>query len=237
MQKIVPGVGVGFDVVEEHPRGGGQFGQGIPRSAAAWFAAGLHQGLGHQLGGHIPVLLAVLFQGTGQGFRVGGRQLRQARHPEADQQVTPLAADAAHLAEVALGAGLPVAEASPAAEGAFLAVVHQRRWLAARLQLLGQAGQHLLQLLLQAAAQLENLLLQLAARAGQHQCPGHRCPLLGRQQPAPEGQHQAVLSGEVSALAHQHRLVGMGPPAAGAIDAKQQGRMGFQPNPPRPGPA
>ena len=77
----------------------------------------------------------------------------------------------------------------------------------------------------------------LAARASQHQCLGHRCPLLGRQQPAPEGQHQAVLSGEVSALAHQHRLVGMGPPAAGAIDAKQQGRMDFQANPPRPDPA
>jgi len=50
--------------------------------------------------------------------------------------------------------------------------------------------------------------------AAQHQALVHRRPLALGQQPAPQGQHQAMLPGDVVTLAGQHRLIAKRPPLA-----------------------
>ena len=231
VQEIVAGVGIGLDVVNEHPGGLGQFGQGGAGGQPAAFPCRLHPGLGHQLGGHIAVLFAMVFQGIGQTFRIGRGQFSQAGDAQADQQVAALAADAAHFAEVPFRGGLAIAEPAPGAQGAFFAVADQWWCFSTGFQLGRQARQHLLQLLVQAGAQVELLPLQLIARPGQHQGLGHGRPLVLRQQPPPEGQHQPVLAGEVAPLPHQHRAVAVAPPATRGCDPLEQRGMGLQGQP------
>ena len=87
----------------------------------------LHPGLGHQLGRHLPVLLAMHLQLGGQLLGVRARQALEAANPQLQQEFTALAADATDLTEMALsGSGL-ITKPSPATEGAFLAITHQRR--------------------------------------------------------------------------------------------------------------
>ena len=87
-------------------------------------------------------------------------------------------------------------------------------------------------MLLQASAQGQPLLLQARA-TGDHQAVRHRCLLQRLQQPAPEGQLQAMLAGCAVALPGQHGLVTPRPPKAAAGDALQQRRVGLQPQPAR----
>ena len=90
-------------------------------------------------------------QGVGQLQGIGRSQVAEALQAQLLQQLTPLAADATHLTEVPFGGGFAVAEAAPAAEHAFLAVVDQGR-RAGALQVAGQALQAFIELVLEAAA-------------------------------------------------------------------------------------
>ena len=105
-------------------------------------------------------------------------------HPRLQQQIPPLAPHAAHLAEVPFPGGLLVAELPPAAECAFLAVVHQ--WgRFGPLQVGLQAQQALLQLPLQGGGEGEALLEQAPPLAGQHQAMGNGGLLLVGEEAGP----------------------------------------------------
>ena len=178
-------------------------------------AALLHQGLGHQLGRHLPVLFAMGGQGVGQALGVGRRQVGQAADAGLHKQFPTLAANATHLTEVALLAGLAIAEVPPGAKGAFFAVAHQGGWPLA-LQVRRQATEALVQLGAQGARQIY-LFGSPGTGAAQHQALVHRRPLALGQQPAPQGQHQAMLPGDVVTLAGQHRLIAKRPPLAAPL--------------------
>ena len=98
MQKIVAGVGIGFDVVDEHPAGGGQLGQGCGRLAwlhrqAQRLPPLLHEGLGHQPRRHLAVLLAVHLQRIGQILWISrgqGTQLGQAELEDKSRRLAPM---------------------------------------------------------------------------------------------------------------------------------------------------
>lgn len=184
----------------------------------AGLAALLHQGLGDQFGGHLPVLFAMGGQGGCQALGVCRRQVGQAADACLDKQFPALAANTAHLTEVALLAGLLIAEVSPGAKGAFFAVAYQGWWLMA-LQVRRQAGQALVQLGCQGARQVD-LLGSPGSGAAQHQALIHRRPLALGQQPTPQGQHQTMLTGDVLALAGQHRLIAKRAPLAGPLLAQ-----------------
>ena len=68
MQKVVAGVGVRFDVVDQHPAGLAQLRQGLAHGsrAANRRPRGLHTGLSHQLRRHLAVLLAMHRQVFGE---------------------------------------------------------------------------------------------------------------------------------------------------------------------------
>ena len=220
MQKVIPGIGVRFDVVKQHPGCPGQLRQCQLRQGGALvqppcLAALLHQGLGHQLGRHLPVLFAMGGQGVGQALGVGRRQVGQACDAGLHKQFPTLAANPTHLTEVALLAGLAIAEVPPGAKGAFFAVADQGgRPLA--LQVRRQAGEALVQLGAQGARQIY-LFGSPGTGAAQHQALVHRRPLALGQQPAPQGQHQAMLPGDVVTLAGQHRLIAKRPPLAAPL--------------------
>ena len=181
-------------------------------------AALLHQGLGHQLGRHLPVLFAMGGQGVGQVLGIGRRQVGQAADAGLQKQFAALAANPAHLTEVALLAGLTIAEVPPGAKGAFFAVAHQGgRPLT--LQVRRQAGEALVQLGAQGARQVD-LFGSPGTGAAQHQALVHRRPLVLGQQPAPQGQHQAMLPGDVVTLAGQHWLIAKRPPLAGPLQSQ-----------------
>ena len=232
VQEVVAGIGIRLDVIEQHPRRRGQLRQRVGGGSIRGRqplgpAAGLHPGLGHQVGGTVAVLVAMGRQGLGQLVGIAVRQLGQAVDARRQQHLAALAADAAHFAEMALAGGLLVAEAAPAAEHALLAVGHQGRHPIPG-QIRGQPGQHLLQLGLQATTELEPLALQAIARARHHQGLGYGRPLVLAQQPSPQGQQQAVLAGEVAPLPAQHRPVGVLAPPARPGHPLQQGRVGLQ---------
>ena len=230
MQKVIPRIGVRFDVVQQHPWGPLQLGQGWVGVQSLRRPGGLHLRLGHQFGGNGGVLPGVLRIGQlklgRQRGGVGGRQFGQGANALAHQQLPAFAADAADLAQVAFGGGDLIADPAPAAKRAFLAVADQTRRLGP-LQIGGQTLEALVELALQAAAQGQALLLQLAAPARDHQ-PMADAGLLQRgQQPAPQRQLQAMLAGDPIPLPCQHRPVAPVTPAAAAVGALQQRRVGL----------
>ena len=227
MQEVVAGVGIGFDVVDQHPRRLGQVRQGGAGVAAQGLAALLHLGLGNQLRSHLAQLFAMHGQGVGQLQGVGRSQVAEALQAQLLQQLAPLAADATHLTEVPFGGGFAVAEAAPAAEHAFLAVVDQGR-RAGALQIAGQALQAFIELVLEAAAQGQGLPLLAGPHPRQHQPMANRRLLGVPEQAAPEGEGEAGFAAEAIALAGQHGLVGIGTPTALAGAPHQQGWMGLQ---------
>ena len=194
----------------------------------------MHPGLGHQLGRNLPVLLAMHLQLGSQLLGVRGRQAIEAGNPQLQQEFTALAADATDLAEMALsGSGL-ITKPSPAAEGAFLAITHQRRRPGA-LQVALEPHQALLELVLQASAKREGLPLKTTAIPSHHQTLGHFSLLVIGQEAPPEGQLEPVLAGDPAPLAGQHRPVGEMAPAADAPNPLQQGRVRLQLRPARAG--
>ena len=194
MEEIIAGIGIGFDVVEQHTRCCCQLGQNRPTAKALRQARGLHPGLSHQLSGNLAMLLSVGGKGLGQQLWIAGSQVRQAGDPLLQQHLAALTADATHLAEMPHGGGLLIADASPAAQGALFAIAHQGRWRGLG-KISCQALQALIELVLQAASQCQALPLQEPAFTGHHQTMGHCCLLVLRQQAPPKRQHHPRFPG------------------------------------------
>ena len=135
------------------------------------------------------------------------------------QQFLAFAANAAHGAQFALGFSHRITAAPPAAERAFAPVVGQW-WRVAAFEVLLQPGESGLHLAVQAAVQAQPFTLSagieqpaLAGRGALHRL----------QQPAPEGQGEAMLPGAVAPRLQQRGLVAEVAQLAGLRLAQQQG--------------
>lgn len=120
-----------------------------------------------------------------------------------------------------------IAGGAPAAEHTLFAIGHQRWWISAT-QIHRHFFKGVIELAEQAAAEGHGFLLQGTPGTGEHQAIGHGRLLQRLQQPPPEGQQQAVLTGGAPPLAIHHGPIGVLTPTAAALHALQQGRMGFQ---------
>lgn len=130
------------------------------------------------------MLLAVHLQRIREDLGIGGGQGTELGQAELEQQLTPLGADAADLAEVALHGRLLIAEASPGAEHALLAVAHQR-WRRGALQVGRHFGQGLIQLAQQSIPEHQPLPLEPPGACRHHQAMADRPLLPPREQLPP----------------------------------------------------
>ena len=193
----------------------------------------LGPGLSHERSRDGTVLLTEAFQLQGQLLRVGSRKIGQSGKSELLQHLSPLGTNATHFAEVPLRSRLGITDPAPATERALATIRRKGRWIGPK-QILSQLAQGFIQLALQAAVERQTFLLQSASGTGHRQRLGHCRPLQRLEQPASQGQRQAMFSGQPTPLTGEHWPIGEGAPAALAGDPLQEGRMGLKP-PPAPG--
>ena len=214
MQKVVAGIRVGFDVIEQHPGSIHQFRQcGRRRQQRLHLSIPLRPSLSHQRCRHRAVLFAEVLQLRFQCDWVRIGQRLQAVDPEIEKHVPALGADSADLTEVSLPTGFGIADTPPTAEGAF-APISRQWWRRRPFQVGRQLAQGFIQLALQAVTQSNRFLFQAPTRASESQAMGHRSLLKIRQQTGRERQLQAMLACEASPLAGQHRPVAVITPSA-----------------------
>ena len=168
MQEVVAGVGIGFDVVDQHARRCDQLRQRSTRITAQRQPIALHPRLRDQLIRHLGVLLTVHEQRISELLRCGGGQLLEAINAELQQHVAPFGTVAAHFAEVPLRCSHLITGSAPTAEHALLAIGNQGGWRGPG-QIARQPFQGLIKLAGQAAGEVEGFLLQAAPGAGEHQ--------------------------------------------------------------------